>query len=276
MDIRGPARTLARMTFGAALLLFWSGAPALAGKDSWSCTYTGSDHKLKFIAPDGGAFSRDDNGRIKFNGVWSCRATVTNTDRIVILSGAGTQFVALYLDNGGFKPGFTNEVGTSDEIEISISLGGDSDSLSVYGNDSAADNIVIGKGSGFGALAKMNLNAGEATGIDADLTLVVGIEERIVLGRGGTDTISGAGGAGTGDPAEILLKLGGGNNGDEVTGGAVGDSIIGGNGPDVLKGAGGPDKIDSMDGVNGNDQILGGNGSDTCTFDSGDSITSCP
>ena len=261
----------------AAVLLFLCSAPAAsAGPAPTTCNYTSNIHRVDVSASNGGSISRDRLGRIRVNGVWCDGiATTSNTDSIVVISGAGTQIVLLKLDNGGFKPGFTNEPGTSDEIEITVSLGGGSDSLSVYGSENS-DKIVIGRSSGFAVLGRMNLNAAETTGIDADLTLLPGIEERVLLGWGGTDVISGAGGAGTGDSADFLLKLGGGAGGDELTGGAVHDSVIGGNGPDVLKGGGGPDFIDSNDGVSGNDQIFGGGGSDTCNFDSGDSVTSCP
>ncbi len=274
-------RRLAATTFSAVLLLMWTGVPVLAGPPgptvSTSCEYIASKHRVKISAPAGASIARGANGHINVNGAWCGRtATVFNTDSIVVLSGAGTQFVVLYLDNGGFKPGFTEEPGNSDEIEISVSLGGDGDSFEVFGSDTATDNIVVGKSSGFAVFGKINLNADETTGVDADVTMIIGIEERIVWGRGGPDVISGAGGAGTGDPADFLLKLAGGNGGDDVTGGAVVDVINGGDGPDVLKGAGGPDKIDSEDGVTGNDQIFGGPGSDTCNFDSGDAITSCP
>src|SRR6187397_1190986 len=151
MDSRGQTRTVFVFAFAAALVLLSGGAPARAGAPTWSCEYTGSNHKLKIIAPTGGAISRDGSGQIRINGVWSCRATVNNTDTINVFSGAGTQFVVLDLNNGGFKPGFTDEPGSSDEIEISVNLGADSDSLIVYGNDSAADNIVIGKSFGLGA-----------------------------------------------------------------------------------------------------------------------------
>lgn len=273
-------RRLATTTVAAVLLLIWTGSPVVAGPGPpppTMCEYKISNHRVKVSAPAGASISRGTNGHINVNGAWCDRiATVYNTDSIVVLSGAGTQFVYIDMDNGGFKPGLTDEPGSSDEIEISVSLGGDSDWLSVYGSDTAADNIVVGKSSGFAVMGKMNLNADETNGVDADLTLIVGIEERIVFGRGGKDVISGAGGAGTGDAADFLLKLGGGNGADDLTGGSAGDWIIGGDGPDVLMGAAGPDVIDSTDGVNGNDQIFGGNGSDTCTFDSGDSISSCP
>jgi len=274
-------RRAAATTFAIILLLMCTSAPVLAGPPGpqapTTCEYIASKHRVKVNASNSASIARTANGHITVNSAWCGRqATVFNTDSIVVLSGAGTQFVVLYLDNGGFKPGFTNEPGSTDEIEISVSLGGDSDSFEVFGDDSATDNIVVGKSSAFAALGQMNLNADETTGIDADLTMIIGIEERIVFGRGGADVISGGGGAGTGAAADFLLKLAGGNGGDEVTGGAVHDSIVGGDGPDVLKGGGGPDFIDSADGVSGNDQIFGGGGSDTCNADNGDALTSCP
>jgi Ca2+-binding RTX toxin-like protein len=257
-------------------------ATALAGdppgpQEPTVCAYKASNHRVRVTAPNGGTLARTATGHITFNSMWCGRvATVNNTDSIVVLSGAGTQFVVIEMDGGGFRPGFTNEPGGSDEIEISVSLGGDSDSLTVRGSSTADDHIVIGKSSGFAVLGKMNLNASETTGVDADLTLIIGIEERIVSGNGGKDVLSGAGGFGTGNQADFLLKMDGGDNGDDITGGSAGDHLFGNAGPDVLKGAGGADYIDSQDGVNGNDQIFGGGGTDTCFSDSGDSLTSCP
>jgi len=257
------------------LLLSLSASPARG--IGVTCDYTQSDHKVKIVMTGGSnaLIRRDIADRIRVNDVQCDRmATVYNTDTIYVFAGAGTQFVTFSLSQGGFKPGFTDERGTSDEIEISVSLGPDPDSLHIYGNDPYVDHIRIGKSTGFAVLGKINLNSNEATGIDADLTMIIGVEERIVLGRGGDDDISGAGGAGTGDPADFLLKLSGGQGDDQITGSAVKDSLIDHDGADVIQGLGGPDVIDVADG-NGGDQIFGGSGDDLCNFDAGDSVTNC-
>jgi Ca2+-binding RTX toxin-like protein len=259
----------------AAMLLSVPSSLALAGEGA-TCEYKASNHRVKVIVNYFADIKRTIGDHISVNDVWCGRvATVYNTDSIVILGGADDQAVSLHLDYGGFRPGFTDEPGASDEIEISVSLGGDADTVQIYGGG-ADSNIVIGKSSGLGVKGKMNLSYNETSGIDADLTMIIGIEQVIVFGEGGQDVISGAGGSGTGDPANFILKLAGGDGGDTVTGGAVTDSIIGGDGPDVLKGAAGPDIIDAIDTIHGNDAIYGGNGSDSCSYDVGDAVTSCP
>ena len=156
------------------------------------------------------------------------------------------------------------------------------------GLDGSADKVRIGKSSGFGIAGRVNLNAGETTGIDADITLVLGIERLSFNGSSGNDTISGAGGVGTGEAFTIPLSLyghigndtlTGGTAGDDITGaegddtlagGASGDTLNGGADADTLKGGGGPDYLNATDGVSGNDQSLGGTGADTCVGDPGD------
>jgi len=254
----------------AAMLLTTASAVSAAA----TCQYTASNHRVKVTGGDA-KISRSIRDRILVNDVWcDGKATVFNTDSIVVLEGAGTQFVRFFFDYGGFKPGFTDEPGSSDEIEISVSLGGDSDGLSLWGGGTA-DHWTVGKSSGFAVRGKINLNADEVTGIDADLTIILGAEEIALVGRDGPDQISGAGGAGTGAAADFNLKIAGLDGADEVTGGDAGDNIVGGNGPDVLKGGPGPDLIDSTDGVSGNDQIFGGQGVDNCFFDAGDSVAGC-
>jgi type II secretory pathway pseudopilin PulG len=121
-------------------LLLAAAAPALAGSSA-TCDYTASTHRVEVVVTGSGDsyVSENGTGQIHANGVWCDNtATVNNTDRIVILAGAGDQTVNLYWAGAGFKPGFTNEAGDSDEIEVSVSLGGGTDKLTVSagnGND---------------------------------------------------------------------------------------------------------------------------------------------
>ena len=91
------------------------------------------------------------------------------------------------LANGGFDPGFTNEPGTSDEIEFAIDIG----VYSIVGIDGTAGNQKIDFGQGAGALAgvsRINLNAGETTGIDSDVS-ITNVSSLWVDGNAGSDRI---------------------------------------------------------------------------------------
>ena len=261
---------------------------------TFSCQYTASTHKVEiglsgFVSA---SLTRERGGKIVFAGSYCQGATVNNTDKINVLAGDGNQGLTILLRNGGFKPGFTNEAGASDEIEISVSLGAGTDGVLVYG-DEADDKIAIGKSSGFGVQGRINLNAGETDGVDTDVTLVVGIENVTVWGDAGADSLMANGGAGSGNAGDFPVTLRGFGGPDVLTGGDAGDTIVGDSGGDTIKGGAGTDdisggaggdtlsggdgadNIDAADGVNGNDTANGGNGSDMCTADPGDSLTSC-
>ena len=279
----------------AVLGLLFAAAPPVARGSTVTCDYTASTHRVRITITGSIITSVQANrsGQILVHWAWcDNQATVTNTDRITILAGAGDQQVNLHWDGAGFKPGATNEVGDSDEIEIAVSLDGDDDRLLV-GGGRGADKITAGKSSGFGVAGRVNLNAGESTGIDADVTLVLGLERLLVNGDSGADIVSGAGGAGTGGaftlPMTLIGNLGndtltGGAASDEIygaagndtlAGGAGGDWLNGGGDADTLKGGDGPDLLTAVDGVSGNDQLYGGAGIDTCNADPGDSLTNC-
>ncbi|HEY3071954.1 MAG TPA: hypothetical protein VGJ46_03985, partial [Candidatus Limnocylindrales bacterium] len=189
--------------------------------------------------------------------------------------GDGDQNVNLFWLGGGFQPGATNEPGDSDEIEISVSLGGGADSLYITDSDVAQDHFVVGQGSGMFAIGRINLNADETNGIDADLTLILGLETLTINGAGGGDTISGAGGFGTGESFTYPVAIYGNAGPDTLTGGSSYDYIEGGSEADIIKGGPGPDYLNSQDGVQGNDSVYGGTGADICVTDPGDSKTSC-
>ena len=108
----------------------------------------------------------------------------------------------------------------------------------------------------------------------SDLTMILGIEAVYIFGTTGPDTISGAGGSGTGDPASFSLFINGQDGEDAVTGGAMADTVIGGNDADVIKGGAGPDYLNSKDGTP-TDKVYGGDGADNCLTDLGDFKKSC-
>jgi hypothetical protein len=270
-------RALIAATLVASVQLMSVAAPAAAA--SVTCTYSASQHKVTATLTGNGYYplGRDTMSRIKVGTIWCGNAaTVYNTDHIYVFAGDGDQAVSLDVKaNGGFQHGFTDERGSSDEVEISINLGGgDNDVVSIIGQG-ADDHFVAGRSSGgFGLLGRVNVNANESTGLDADITLVIGVEYLTLYGNGGADTLSGAGGFGTGESYIAKMSINGVGGADILTGGAAADWLIGGDGPDVLKGGPGPDNLNSQDGAGG-DQVFGGGGNDTCTVDPGDQTTSC-
>ena len=274
-------RAGAMATLAAMTTLGLGVAPASAAI-SWTCDYTASNHQVRLtLSGSGLVLVARDGSRITVDFTWcESKATVFNTDQIVILAGDGDQHVAIQLfavgsSDTGFQPGHTDEPGSSDEIEIAVSLGGGNDKLSISSSDDP-DNIVLGRSSGRFVMGAINLNAQEATGVDNDLKMTFGIETVEVAGRGGNDKVSAAGGFGTGERFGYAVRLIGGDGNDNLTGGAAGDYLSGGYGNDTLKGGPGPDYLDSSDGVSGNDTVQGGTGFDTCDTDAGDSRTSCP
>jgi Ca2+-binding RTX toxin-like protein len=187
-------------------------------------------------------------------------ATVTNTDSITVNGGAGGESLTLDLGNGGFVDAF------GDEVDIALALGGGADTLTITGTASA-DNVR------FGSDNSVNLT-GDA---DADLTGADTAESITVNAGDGDDTVSGAGGLGTGSSAFAgALTLNGGIGKDTLTGGGGADTINGDAGDDAIDGAGGADAAvnggadnDTVNGGSGNDVALNGDAGDD-TVDGGD------
>lgn len=215
---------------------------------------------------------------ITLDGVGCDTATVTTTDSIVVDGSAGGANVTLDLSGGPFEPGMTPDPDGTSEIEITLTVPGTSTVLIV--GSAQADHFVLGAD---GA----NLNAAE-TSADADV-LIVGTPAVTIQGMAGADTLSVAGGAGTGAPSSATLS--GGADDDLLLGGLGGSSLDGGDGVDmadyaaaagilgdlavglVLHAAGGQDQLANLenltgspgvDVITGNDQAnsLSGGGED--------------
>lgn len=151
-------------------------------------------------------------------------ATVANTDTILVAgTGQGQpDDFTVDLANGPFAPGLSAETDGGDpEIEIAVDLPGGG-ILSIAGGTSD-DVFTLGSG---GA----NLNVGEAVD-DADVTLTGGTWA--LLGHEGSDTVSVAGGKGTGSPA-VSASVDGGAGDDTVQGAAGGSVLDGGDGLDTI------------------------------------------
>ncbi len=248
-------------TLGAWLVL----AAVPASADLVSCTGLGNSIAITIDAtnpPD--TLARDAAGTITVDGaalVGTCTgANVTTIDSITVNGGATDEDLILDLGNGGFVGA------TGDEVGIALALGGGADRLTIAGTASA-DNVR------FGSDNSVNLT-GDA---DADLTGADTAETITVNAGDGDDSVSGAGGLGTGSSAfPGALTLNGGIGKDTLTGGGGADTINGDAGDDALDGAGGADAVvnggadnDTVNGGSGNDVALNGDAGDD-TVDGGD------
>jgi Ca2+-binding RTX toxin-like protein len=184
-------------------------------------------------------------------------ATNANTDTITVTGAAGS-LEALTIDqsSGSFAPGATAETTGTSEIEIAVNLGDATDLVLVYGT-ADADTISAGtSGLAF------------TTDADVDVTLAQVPALVEVFGLAGPNTLTGAGGAGSGGPYQGRLALHAGDSGDTLRGGSGNDELYGGAGNDVLEGRNGNDLADagpgndSVAGNDGDDQLIGGPAAD--------------
>lgn len=280
------ARPIPR-AFGAAMVLVLAlltlTAPAATAQAT--CTFDEPTGVLQVSLVGGAAavLARATDA-ITLDGVACGTATVTNTDTILVTgTGAGQpDDLTLDLAGGPFAPGLTAETdGGEPEIEISADLPGGGD-LRIGGAD-GNDVITLGAG---GA----NLNADEAVG-DADVTLT-GPAVWSVEGRAGDDTISLAGGAGTGE-ATAGVSVHGGVGDDTVIDTVGGSTIDGGEGSDTIDystaqqvrvdlstGSGRPGggledsliSVEDVVGTPGADRLVGGDGANALSGGDGDDL----
>jgi hypothetical protein len=200
-------------------------------------------------------------------------ATVTGTEVINIVGGAGSQRAEVSLTSGRFEPGRTDESGSSDEIEIFVNLGGGSDSLKLSGRNQI-DMIVVGRDND---QTRLNLNAGEGDTVDYDLSVHDNVEGLSIFGNGGGDAISATGGFGTGTVLPRSIHVSGGGGNDSLTGGGGKDVLTdraGTGDVDVLVGKGGNDALFTRDG-DARDRAVGGPGVDDCRVDRKDVARAC-
>ncbi len=249
--------------------------PAPVFADSIACTYSASTHEVD-LNLSGGVIvyiTRDVAGHIKINNSWcGGAATVTNTAHITITGDGGNQSIDIDLANKGFKPGYGNEPGKSDEIEFSVNLGaGVQDVLSILGSG-GVDKIDIGQNNALLLFTpRINLNSGESTHVDADMT-VNNVELFTILTKGGNDVIRARGLRGTGpDPYNGGLHAFGGPGDDLIKGGEARDELHGDSGKDTVWGFGAADTISLADGEAG-DVGYGGPAIDNITSDPGDTV----
>jgi Ca2+-binding RTX toxin-like protein len=194
---------------------------------------------------------------ILVNGVACGTATSTLLKRINVTGSTGNEVVILDFQNGLFGAGTTASAG----IVVNLAAG-TGDSLRIRGQK-VADRFTFGV-------------SGINTGSDSirDITFE-NVESFVVSAGDGADTVTGAGGAGTGAAFALPLQifggadndtLTGGNGDDVINGGDGADTIEGGAGDDVLNGGAGNDTFNEGAAANGSDQFNGGAGSDTVSY----------
>ena len=269
-------RLSAAMLLAVSTIALTLPGSVMAGAGFANCEYDSTNHKVTVtISGEYNAhLSRDTAGHIALDDIWcDGAATVTNTDSVVVTGDSMGQTFWIELADGGFRPGRTNESGKSDEIEFTVDLGatpfGQVDSVAVLGTD-AVQKIRIGRTDSNSR--RINLNAGERRGVDADVFMTA-VERVIVFSLGGNDIIRAVGKAGTGpNPFDLFTLVDGGEGNDWLGGGSGPDTLYGGPGLDEVYGNGNIDQIQLNDGAPG-DIGAGGDGNDTCTVDPGDTCT---
>lgn len=196
-------------------------------------------------------------------------ATVANTDQILV-SGAGAgaeEDFTIDLSGGAFAPGKTAETDPDGEIEFQVTLG-DAATLLIAGG-TGNDAITAG-------VAGVNTNAAEATD-DPDVT-ITGSPTVSLSGRDGADTLSIAGGDGTGEGVTEAVVDGGAGD-DTLIGRLGGSTLTGGDGVDTLDYSG-ADTITAnlstgvvqpgvglVDFVGSSENVIGTSGDDAITGD---------
>jgi hypothetical protein len=269
----GPRFGRLRMSLGAACAVCMLSSAA-ASADTATCTYTAATHTAAVAVTSatglaaGMGIRQNDGVLLVQSGLGSTpcgAATRTNTDTIAVTSTNAAPRGSIFrvFMTVPFAPGFTDEPGSSDEIEMSFdfSSGGRWYLTPTGMRSSTPFNLALGGN-------QLNLNAAETDGVDADAA-VNGAFTIFVEGSLAADTVLGNGAAGTGGApfgTRMVVsssagadRIVGGSRADDLSGGLDADVIFGGRGKDSLKGEGG---IDRLFGGAGNDKLLGGPGKD--------------
>src|SRR5262245_5253322 len=294
---RGRAFGITASALGFAAYLMLTAVPAQAATEGLAtCTYDAVDRQVTVRSPAGsnvsvrvgagGAIVFDDDLTAS-DGVACDVASVANTDGIT--AEPGNNF-AIDLGGGPFAPGETPEASGTSEIEIDVD--GSVNDLNDLGIEGSGGDDTITVGNGLNAPSGGQLAAGAIslnTDGDADVTFndnEDGDGDLLVEGNNGNDSISFAGGSGTG---AFLEQSGpaafGGNNAadsgtnaddgnDTLTGSdfvtSDGDRLFGDEGNDTLTGGAGEDDLSDAGDVDTgltcatdeNDVLIGGAGSD--------------
>lgn len=174
---------MVRLACATVVALFLVVAPARAAFQT--CTYDAGTHVATATFGNGlQGQLRQVGTQIQADGVACGAATTANTDTIKVVGDeADQEQVVIDLSGGTFTGGFTDETGTSDEVEIEVDLKGgfaDPGPDAFIVGTSNPDHITVGM-LGFFDFSAVNLNANETTGIDPDVTFT---DERLTTCTG--------------------------------------------------------------------------------------------
>ena len=187
-------RILPTLVYASALMVpsLFSAIPASAA----SCIYDAPSRVVSISTQGGQTVLEAIGGNIVVNTLVCSPATVTNTDRINVLGSSASESVAISLATGVFSPGATDEGDGTSEIEFTVDLFGQFEDALIVVGSFGNDTLTTGT-------AGINLN----DDFDLDVT-AGGLSYLQVFGLGGNDTISAAGGRGTGDPDSVTNLYG--------------------------------------------------------------------
>lgn len=196
-------------------------------------------------------------------------AAVHTTARIEVrpaYEGMLSATVQFSLRGGPLAPGFGDEPGDSDEIEVGRAKYTTWIKFEVEGSD-GPDHIAVGsEGNG----DSLNLNADEADGVDGDLANSTFGGPTRVSGGGGADVLDGGGASPFPSPTFGDVAFYGGPGDDQLYAGASGDNVLdGGDGNDLLVSSE-ASYDNSLDGGAGNDTLTGGDRDDALHGGPGD------
>ena len=180
------------------------------------------------------------------------------------VASTGADTVIIDFLNGNFLAGST----TTANIIIDMVAG--TDSFKLRGRNSATTGDVLTFGAGTAGVVAVNF----AADLNKDITVANADTFAVATGNG-IDTVTGAGGAGTGAAFTAALSINGGalvdtltggDGTDTISGGAGNDTISGGLGADILNGDADNDTFNEGAVTNGADTFNGGTGTDTVSY----------
>jgi hypothetical protein len=217
-----------------------------------------------------------------------------STDNIVVGDLRGTDVKQVHVDLAAFDGG---DDGAADTVTVALTADNDALAFSVgtsvinglgaqvfVDNQGVGDRFVIDGGAGIDTVTANGTGGDDEIGIARDGTNTVaifagtgssliditGVEQLLVQGGAGNDTIVGQNGIGT----LTQLTLDGGTGNDTLRGGDGNDILLGGSGNDFVDGnigsdtanLGSGDDIFGWDPGDGSDVVEGGIGTDTLQF----------